>query len=57
MKVVVNIPLRVTREYLNDFDEQTIPNVGDDFDEKYYVKDKNVNKNICILDLGFKKFQ
>ena len=57
MKVVVNIPLRVTREYLNDFDEQTIPNVGDDFDEKYYVKDKNVNKNVCILDFGFKKFQ
>lgn len=57
MKVVVNIPLRATREYLNDFDEQTIPNVGDDFDEKYYVKDKNVNKNVCILDLGFKKFQ
>lgn len=57
MKIVVNIPLRATREYLNDFDEQTIPNVGDDFDEKYYVKDKNVNKNVCILDLGFKKFQ
>lgn len=57
MKVVENIPLRATREYLNDFDEQTIPNVGDDFDEKYYVKDKNVNKNVCILDLGFKKFQ
>ncbi len=57
MKVVVNIPLRATREYLNDFDEQTIPNVGDDFDEKYYVKDKNVNKNVCILDLGFKEFQ
>lgn len=48
MKVVINIPLRATREYLNDFDEQTIPNVGDDFDEKYYVKDKNVNKNVCI---------
>lgn len=57
MKVVVNIPLRATREYLNDFDEQTIPNVGDDFDEKYYVKNKKVNKNVCTLDLEFKKFE
>lgn len=57
MKLIVNVPLCYSREYLDDFDEETLPNVGDDFEEKYYVKDKTINDNTCILDLGFKKFK
>lgn len=51
MKVVVEIPLRHTREYIDDFDEGTIPNVGDRFDGEYIVKEKTVEGNICILRL------
>jgi hypothetical protein len=51
MKVVVNIPLKATRVYEDDFDEATIPNVGDDFDDMYVVKNKTIDGNICTLDL------
>lgn len=51
MKVVVDIPLKPTRVYEDDFDEVTIPNVGDDFDDTYVVKSKTINGNVCTLDL------
>lgn len=51
MKVIVNIPLSYTREYINDFDEETIPNVGDEFDEMYIVVQKTIDGNICTLDV------
>lgn len=35
MKVKVNIPLHFSREYLDDFDPDTIPKVGDYFGEIY----------------------
>lgn len=31
MKIKVNIPLHFSREYLDDFDPDTIPKVGDYF--------------------------
>lgn len=40
MKVIVSIPLKPDREYLDDFDEETIPNVGDRFNENYVVSEK-----------------
>ena len=51
MKVFVEIPLRPTREYIDDFDECTIPNVGDRFDAEHIVKEKAVEGNVCILRL------
>jgi hypothetical protein len=51
MKVVVDIPLKPTRVYEDDFDEATIPNVGDDFDDMYVVENKTIDGNICTLDL------
>lgn len=51
MTVVVNIPLKSTRVYKDDFDEETIPNVGDEFDDMYVVKEKTIDGNICTLDL------
>lgn len=32
MKLIVNIPLSLSREYLEDLDENTLPNIGDDFE-------------------------
>lgn len=55
MKVKVNIPLRGTREYYGDYDEATIPDIGDDFDDMYTVTDKTIDENICILDVERKK--
>lgn len=51
MKVKVNIPLQATREYTDDFDEATIPNVGDSFDDLFIVDKKVINGNTCVLDL------
>lgn len=52
MKLIVNIPLSLSREYFEDFDENTFPNVGDDFEEKYYVRYKTIENDVCTLDLG-----
>ena len=57
MKLIINVPLSYSREYLEDLDENTLPNVGDDFEEKYYVKNKTIENDVCTLDLGFKKFK
>lgn len=51
MKVIVNVPLHATREYLDDFIEETIPNVGDMFDDMYIIKRKTIKENVCTLDL------
>lgn len=51
MKVVINVPLRPTREYIDDFDEATIPNIGDELYDTYIVKSKTINGNVCTLDL------
>lgn len=54
MKVIVNVPLRATREYLDDFIEGTIPNVDDRFDDKHVVTEKQIDreKDVCTLDLS-----
>lgn len=52
MKVIVNIPLQATRIYEDDFEENTIPNIGEQFDDKYIVVNKTVIDQTCILDLG-----
>lgn len=51
MKLIVHIPLSVDRIYFEDFDEDSIPNVGDDFDDRYFVYKKEINNNICELTL------
>ena len=55
MKVVVNIPLKSTRVYKDDFDEATIPNIGDDFGDMYVVVDKTIDGNVCTLDVQRKE--
>ena len=55
MKVKVNIPLRGTREYYGDYDEATIPNIGDDFGDMYVVVDKTIDGNVCTLDVQRKE--
>ena len=55
MKVVVNIPLKPTRVYKDDFDEKTIPNVGDNFDDMYVVVGKTIDGNVCTLDVQRKE--
>ena len=60
MKVKVNIPLHFSREYLDDFDPNTIPDVGDYFSEiyghEYIVENKIIIDNECILDIRRKDF-
>ena len=51
MKVIVNIPLQPTREYTGNFIEETIPNVGDEFDDVYVVARKTIDGDICTLDV------
>lgn len=51
MKVIVNIPLQPTREYTSNFIEETIPNVGDEFDDVYVVARKTIDGDICTLDV------
>ena len=51
MKVLVNIPFYASRVYVDDFDEKSIPNVGERFDGTYIVAKKTINGDICVLDL------
>lgn len=57
MKLIVNIPLNPTIEYLNDFIEETIPNVGDSFGETYVVVRKIIDGNVCTLDVKRKQIK
>ena len=57
MKLIVNVPFCYSREYLKDLDKNTLPNVGDYFEEKYYVIHKTIENDVCTLDLGLKKFK
>ena len=53
MKVIVNILGRASREYLDDFDETTIPNIGDVVEDGYYVyivTNKTIKNDVCVLD-------
>ena len=43
--------------YADDFDEATIPNVGDEFDDTYIVIRKTIEDDICILDVKRKDKQ
>lgn len=51
IKLIVHIPLCFDREYIDDFDEKTIPNIGDAFEEIYVVCKKEINENMCELTL------
>lgn len=51
MKVIVNVPFKPTREYTSDFIEETIPNVGEEFDGVYVVTRKMIDGDICTLDV------
>lgn len=60
MRVTVNIPLHLSREYLDDVDLDTIPETGDLFGEmhghEYIVEKKTIANNECILDVRRKDF-
>lgn len=51
MKVIVNVPFKPTREYTSDFIEETLPNVGDEFDDTYVVTKKTVDGDVCTLEV------
>lgn len=51
MKIIVHVPLSCDREYIGNFDRNTIPNVGDNFDEVYVIKNKQIKDNLCELTL------
>lgn len=55
MKLIVDVPLQATREYLDDFIPETIPNVGDVFEDKYVVKKKTIDNDVCTLELNIRK--
>lgn len=51
MTVIVNIPLQASRVYEDDFEENTIPSIGEQFDNNYIVVNKTIINKTCILDL------
>ena len=51
MKVIVNFTLQATRVYEDDFDETSIPNIGEQFDDTHIVFNKTIKDNTCILDV------
>ena len=53
MKLWVNVPLGPSREYLYDFIEETIPDVGERFDDTYVVLRKTIEGDLCTLDLSY----
>ena len=53
MKLIIKMPLVYTNEYKEEYTEDSIPNIGDDFNKTYYVKNKTIENGICTLDLGF----
>lgn len=52
MKLMVHVPLSYDREYLDDFDENTLPNIGDVFEDIYVVREKQIDDNLCELTLA-----
>lgn len=53
MKLLVNVPLTASCEYLDDYIEETIPDVGERFDDTYVVLRKSVEGDLCTLDLSY----
>lgn len=51
MKVIVNIPLQATRVYEGDFEENSIPNIGEQFDDTHIVVNKTIIDKTCVLDV------
>ena len=51
MKIIVNIPLQATRVYEDDFEEDSIPNIGEQFDDNHIVVSKTIRDKTCILDV------
>lgn len=56
MKIKVNIPLHFSREYLDDFDPDTIQKVGDYFGKIYGHEYITIVDNECILGVIKKEF-
>lgn len=54
MKLIVHVLLSGDMKYLYDFDKDSLPNVGDNFGEKYVVSEKQIKNNICELTLSRK---
>jgi len=51
MKVRVNIPLKESIEYYDDFIEESIPDAGERFNDEYVVYSKAIDGNMCVLNL------
>lgn len=49
MKLIVHVPLSCNREYINDFDENTLPNIGDIYEDLFIVKKKEINGDVCKI--------
>lgn len=41
MKLIVHVTLSCDREYIEDFDENILPNIGDIYEDLFIVKKKN----------------
>ena len=55
MKVIVNIPLQATRVYEGDFEETSIPNVGEQFDDTHIVVNKTIRDKTGITYESLKR--
>lgn len=52
MKLIVHVPLSYDREYIDNFDENTLPDVGDIYEDLFIVKKKEINGDVCELTVG-----
>lgn len=55
MKVIMNMPFVYSNEFSESYFKGEIPEIGDNVDDKYYVKNKTVENDICTIDLEFKE--
>lgn len=54
MKVIMNMPFVYSNEFSESYFKGEIPEIGDDVGDRYYVKDKTVENDICTIDLEFR---
>lgn len=52
MKLIVHVPLSYDREYTEDFDENTLPNIGDIYEDLFIVDKKEINGDVCELTVN-----
>jgi hypothetical protein len=55
MKVIMNMPFVYSNEFSESYFKGEIPEIGDNVGDRYYVKDKTVENDICTIDLEFRE--